>query len=110
MTAHAVGEVADALFPVFLGDIALAVLVAVVAVVAGVGSVAVGMAGRTVTAGTAVVHREAMWPVVGSRAPGAGQIKQRVTKAGSSGMVGGLAITPGTWQEVLSSKKPLHNT
>ena len=69
MTTHAVGEVADALFPVFLGNFALIVLVATET---GVGVVAVGVAGGTGPSSATMVHGEAVRTVVRGRPPGAG--------------------------------------
>jgi hypothetical protein len=47
-----------------------------VAVVACVGGVAVGMAGRAGATSSFVVHGEAVGAVVGSRPPGAGRVAQ----------------------------------
>lgn len=55
----------------FLRDLALVVLVAAVA---GVGRVAVEMAGRTGTSSATVIQREAVRSIKGSRAPGAGRM------------------------------------
>lgn len=73
MAAHAVGEIADALLLVLLGDLTLAVLMAVVT---GIGGVAVGMAGGAGPARPAVVQGEAVGTIERGRAPGAGRMAQ----------------------------------
>ena len=73
MTAHAVGKVPAHLFLVLLINLAVIVLVAVVA---GVGRVAIGMAGGARVPRAAMVHGESMGTIVGGRAPGAGRMAE----------------------------------
>ena len=73
MTPYAIREVPAHLFLVLLINLALIVLVAVVA---GVGRVAIGMAGGARVPRAAMVHREGMGTIVGGRAPGAGRMAE----------------------------------
>ena len=89
MTAQAVREVANTLFLVFLRNFALIVLMAGVA---SVSRVAIGMAGRAGPAGVTMIHGEAMGAIVGGRSPGIGRVAQGAIEPEHTGVEGRVSM------------------